>query len=122
MHYILSNIVYSLLLHPITSLGDGISDSLFTQVKGLEQKSFLDEYRYTYAYQEGIELIKKDSIDVRLNKVKEAKKLYQQFYAESLNAGEDISGAIADLNDLIEKDILKDEAKYIIKEILHYTE
>jgi tetratricopeptide (TPR) repeat protein len=56
---------------------------------------------------------------LRLNEIKEAHKLYKEYYDEAIHKKIDIAGAITDLKDLIEKDILKDEASYILTNIMN---
>ena len=55
---------------------------------------------------------------LRLGVMDEAKRLYTQFYEESLSKKEDISGAVSDLEDLINQNIRKEDAEYILKNIL----
>ncbi|MPQ45567.1 tetratricopeptide repeat protein [Marinifilum sp. N1E240] len=55
---------------------------------------------------------------LRLGKTNEAYELYLRYYDEASKKKVDIDGAIQDLNDLIDKNILVSESRYILQEIL----
>lgn len=55
---------------------------------------------------------------LRLGNFEDAKKLYTLYYKECKESKNNFDGAIGDLNDLIAKQIMVDEAKYIIQNIL----
>jgi tetratricopeptide (TPR) repeat protein len=56
-----------------------------------------------------------------LNEIEKAKKLYKKYYDEAIDKKIEISGAVADLKDLIEKNILKEEASYILANIMNVS-
>jgi len=55
---------------------------------------------------------------LRLGNFEEAKKIYTMYYKEAKEKKQNVSGAINDLLDLISKQIMVDQAKYIIDNIL----
>jgi tetratricopeptide (TPR) repeat protein len=56
---------------------------------------------------------------LRKGKITKANELYKQYYSDSINDIDKIEAAISDLKDLIEKNIMVEESKFIIENILN---
>jgi uncharacterized protein Yka (UPF0111/DUF47 family) len=59
---------------------------------------------------------------LRMGKVAEANDLYAKYVNLAVANKESMQGAIGDLKDLVEKNIMKDQAVQIIKNIFHQNE
>lgn len=57
-------------------------------------------------------------VTLRMGNFEEAKKIYSMYYKEAKAMKQDVSGAINDLRELISKQIMADQAKFVIDNIL----